>query len=415
MRAARQMVRPAWQNGCVGSLASPSFVHAVGNGDAGVRPSASDRRVAWWLFACCALVFAMVVVGGVTRLTHSGLSIVEWQPIVGTLPPLSDADWQQAFGKYQLTPEYQQVNKGMTLDEFKGIFWWEYAHRLLGRLIGVAFLVPLLWFVARRRDSSGERVEALRHLRAGRPAGGARLVHGAKRSRRRSARVAVPPDRASRPGARDLRGDAVGRAFARVSRTARRKRRRRGGRDAGRSAFAVARLRDGALRRIGRRHPGRIRLQHVSADERPPRAARDPHARAVVAKLLLEHGDGAVRSSVDRRARRGGRARAVVEAPERVRTSARVRARRGICCSRSSPCRSRSASRRCCSSFRCRSPRCTRRARCWSSRRRSTWRTRCGDRRSSVRACLLAIAVAPMRAAGDHTRFRRCITDESPQ
>ncbi len=155
MRAARQMVRPAWQNGCVGSLASPSFVHAVGNGAAGVRPSASDRRVAWWLFACCALVFAMVVVGGVTRLTHSGLSIVEWQPIVGTLPPLSDADWQQAFGKYQLTPEYQQVNKGMTLDEFKGIFWWEYAHRLLGRLIGVAFFVPLLWFVARRQIPPG--------------------------------------------------------------------------------------------------------------------------------------------------------------------------------------------------------------------------------------------------------------------
>ena len=79
------------------SLASSSFVHAVGHGDAGDRPTASDRRVAWWLFACCALVFAMVVVGGVTRLTHSGLSIVEWQPIVGTLPPLSEADWQQAF------------------------------------------------------------------------------------------------------------------------------------------------------------------------------------------------------------------------------------------------------------------------------------------------------------------------------
>src|SRR5437867_5557465 len=104
-----------------------------------------ERAVAAWLLACCALVFAMVVVGGVTRLTHSGLSIVEWQPIIGTLPPLSEADWQETFGKYQLTPQYLQVNKGMTLDEFKGIFWWEYWHRLLGRLIGVAFLVPLLW------------------------------------------------------------------------------------------------------------------------------------------------------------------------------------------------------------------------------------------------------------------------------
>ncbi len=97
----------------------------------------------------------MVVVGGVTRLTHSGLSITEWQPIVGTVPPLSAQDWQVAFDKYRATPEYQQVNKGMELDEFKGIFWWEYAHRVLGRLIGVAFLVPFLWFLARRRIPPG--------------------------------------------------------------------------------------------------------------------------------------------------------------------------------------------------------------------------------------------------------------------
>ena len=97
----------------------------------------------------------MVVVGGVTRLTHSGLSIVEWQPIVGTLPPLSQADWQETFGKYRLTPQYLQVNKGMTLEEFKGIFWWEYWHRLLGRVIGVVFLVPLLWFIARREIPPG--------------------------------------------------------------------------------------------------------------------------------------------------------------------------------------------------------------------------------------------------------------------
>ncbi|MFO1397611.1 MAG: COX15/CtaA family protein [Burkholderiales bacterium] len=115
----------------------------------------SPRAVAWWLYACCALVFAMVVVGGVTRLTHSGLSITEWQPIVGTLPPLTDADWQAAFAKYQATPEYQQVNKGMALSEFKGIFWWEYFHRLLGRLIGVAFFVPYVWFLVRRRIPAG--------------------------------------------------------------------------------------------------------------------------------------------------------------------------------------------------------------------------------------------------------------------
>ena len=115
----------------------------------------ASRRVAAWLFVCCALVFAMVVVGGVTRLTHSGLSIVEWQPIVGTLPPLSDADWQETFAKYQQTPQYRQVNSGMSLDGFKGIFWWEYIHRLLGRLIGVVFVAPLVWFVARREIPPG--------------------------------------------------------------------------------------------------------------------------------------------------------------------------------------------------------------------------------------------------------------------
>jgi cytochrome c oxidase assembly protein subunit 15 len=118
---------------------------------AGEGRGESGRAVAAWLFLCCALVFAMIVVGGVTRLTHSGLSIVEWQPIVGTLPPLSDADWQEAFAKYRQTPEFRQVNHAMTLAEFKGIFWWEYAHRLLGRAIGVVFLVPLLVFAARRK------------------------------------------------------------------------------------------------------------------------------------------------------------------------------------------------------------------------------------------------------------------------
>ncbi len=97
------------------------------------------------------MVFGMIVVGGATRLTHSGLSITEWQPIVGTLPPLSEADWMVAFDKYRLTPEYLQVNKGMSLDDFKGIFWWEYAHRLLGRTIGLVFLFPLLWFIGRKR------------------------------------------------------------------------------------------------------------------------------------------------------------------------------------------------------------------------------------------------------------------------
>ena len=110
---------------------------------------AAQRPVAAWLLTCCALVIAMIVVGGITRLTHSGLSITEWQPLVGTLPPLSDADWAVLFEKYRRTPEYQLINAGMSLEGFKGIFWWEYIHRLLGRGIGLAFLLPFLWFLAR--------------------------------------------------------------------------------------------------------------------------------------------------------------------------------------------------------------------------------------------------------------------------
>jgi cytochrome c oxidase assembly protein subunit 15 len=113
--------------------------------------SSSPRAVAAWLLACCALVLAMIVVGGVTRLTHSGLSIVEWQPIVGTLPPLNDAQWMETFEKYRQTPEGRLVNHAMSLEDFKGIFWWEYFHRLLGRLIGLVFLVPLAWFALTRR------------------------------------------------------------------------------------------------------------------------------------------------------------------------------------------------------------------------------------------------------------------------
>jgi heme a synthase len=107
------------------------------------------RQAAAWLLICCALVFAMVVVGGVTRLTRSGLSIVEWQPLIGAIPPLTEAHWQELFDQYQRTPEYLQVNQGMSLHAFKRIFWWEYIHRLLGRLIGVVFLVPLIWFLVR--------------------------------------------------------------------------------------------------------------------------------------------------------------------------------------------------------------------------------------------------------------------------
>jgi cytochrome c oxidase assembly protein subunit 15 len=99
-----------------------------------------------WLFAVAALVFCMVIVGGATRLTDSGLSITEWQPLLGAIPPFTEAHWQEAFDKYRQIPEYQLVNKGMSLDEFKFIYWWEWAHRFLGRIIGLAFFLPFAYF-----------------------------------------------------------------------------------------------------------------------------------------------------------------------------------------------------------------------------------------------------------------------------
>ncbi len=116
-------------------------------------PRGGQTAIAMWLFICAALVFAMVVLGGATRLTHSGLSMVDWRPITGFLPPLHEAEWQGVFARYQAYPEYQKINAGMTLDEFKNIFWFEYSHRLLGRLIGIVFLFPFLYFAVRRQIS----------------------------------------------------------------------------------------------------------------------------------------------------------------------------------------------------------------------------------------------------------------------
>ncbi|HUE79412.1 MAG TPA: COX15/CtaA family protein [Sphingomicrobium sp.] len=117
------------------------------------RPSA----LATWLLAVAALVFAMVAVGGITRLTESGLSITEWRPVSGAVPPLSDADWREAFELYQATPEYREINgpAGMELAQFKRIYFWEWLHRLLGRVIGLAFALPLAWFAFRRAIPAG--------------------------------------------------------------------------------------------------------------------------------------------------------------------------------------------------------------------------------------------------------------------
>lgn len=116
---------------------------------------ARPRAVSNWLLAVAALVFLMVVVGGITRLTESGLSMVRWEPISGIVPPLDDAQWQAEFEAYKAYPEYQKINRGMSLAEFKAIFFWEYLHRVLGRLIGLAFALPLAWFALRRAIPPG--------------------------------------------------------------------------------------------------------------------------------------------------------------------------------------------------------------------------------------------------------------------
>lgn len=118
------------------------------------RRTAPDA-IAWWLLGVALLVFSMVVVGGITRLTESGLSITEWNVVAGTLPPLSEAAWVAEFEKYKLIPEYTEVNVGMTLAEFKNIYFWEYVHRLLGRLVGLAFALPFAWFAIRRAIPKG--------------------------------------------------------------------------------------------------------------------------------------------------------------------------------------------------------------------------------------------------------------------
>lgn len=122
----------------------------------GASPAtARPRALSNWLLFVAALVLLMIVIGGITRLTESGLSITEWKPVSGTLPPLSASDWQAEFDAYKTTTEFQTVNNAMSLEDFKGIFFWEYFHRLLGRLIGLAFALPLLWFAVKRAIPAG--------------------------------------------------------------------------------------------------------------------------------------------------------------------------------------------------------------------------------------------------------------------
>jgi cytochrome c oxidase assembly protein subunit 15 len=122
---------------------------------ASAAPRPRPRAIALWLLAVAMLVFLMVVVGGITRLTESGLSIVRWEPISGAIPPIGEEAWDAEFEAYKESPQYQQVNSGMNLGDFKRIYFWEYVHRLLGRIIGLAFALPLAWFVWKRAIPRG--------------------------------------------------------------------------------------------------------------------------------------------------------------------------------------------------------------------------------------------------------------------
>src|ERR1700678_648220 len=134
-----------------GTKSQAARVDAPARGVSGVRV---------WLFAVAALIFVMVLVGGATRLTESGLSITQWKPVTGVVPPLSDAEWRDEFLRYQQIPQFAALNPDMTLEGFKTIFWWEWSHRLLARIIGVAFIVPALWFAltGRLRGAVGKQV-----------------------------------------------------------------------------------------------------------------------------------------------------------------------------------------------------------------------------------------------------------------
>ncbi|RVU36816.1 heme A synthase [Hwanghaeella grinnelliae] len=132
-----------------------AFPKAASSANPPSPSSDSARAVGLWLLVCCVMVFAMMLIGAVTRLTESGLSMVEWRPLIGALPPMTEAEWQRVFDLYRQTSEYRIDNAGMSLAEFQSIFWWEFIHRLWGRTIGLVFALPFFFFLATRRIPTG--------------------------------------------------------------------------------------------------------------------------------------------------------------------------------------------------------------------------------------------------------------------
>ena len=157
------------------------------------RQAPQIRAVQWWLVSIAALIALMVVVGGATL--PAGLSIVEWKPVTGALPPLDQEQWTQAFEAYKKIPQYREMNAGMNLAEFKTIFWWEFSHRLLGRVIGMAYLLPFLWFMWRGFLGARPEAPAVADLRSRRAAGRGRLVDGRLGAFAAGGSLALPPGR----------------------------------------------------------------------------------------------------------------------------------------------------------------------------------------------------------------------------
>ena len=273
-------------------------------------PRASSARCRLWLGAVALLIVAMILVGGATRLTDSGLSITEWQPILGAVPPLSEADWQKAFEAYQKIPEYTELKRGMSLEEFKTIYWWEWAHRFLGRLIGVAFFVPFVVVLDRGLHPAHAAAAADRPVPARRPSGRGRLVHGEERARRRapmSANTGSPRISAWRLL---ILGYTLWLLFGLGAREA-----ARAHRPHARSAAWVAGL---VLALIfvqmlaGRAGGGprcRHGLQHLAADQRRVRAVGPRRSLALVSQSVREPAHRAVRPPHARLCGGAGRAR----------------------------------------------------------------------------------------------------------
>jgi heme a synthase len=168
--------------------------------------TARSPIVRLWLYAVAALMVLTLVVGGATRLTESGLSIVEWKPVTGVLPPMSPEAWQAEFGKYQQIPQYRELNRGMNLDAFKTIYWWEWSHRLLARVVGAAFLLPFVFFLWRGWIEPGLKPRLWMLFGAGTTLG---AVVGARRPRQR---FAIPAGISPDIGLHDLRRHSLDRA-----------------------------------------------------------------------------------------------------------------------------------------------------------------------------------------------------------